>query len=119
MMVNNINLNEKIYVDDFLVDLVPGFVQHKREDLQVLHKALTARDFETVRKIGHNWKGVCPSYGFDDLGKIGRQFEQIAAQKDTAALNELLEALPRYLDTVQIEPRPESEQDRADLDRPH
>lgn len=100
---------DKIFVDEFLVDLIPNFIKNKIDDLAVLKSAIENNDFETVRKIGHNWKGVCSSYGFKYLGETGKQFEYLAENKDAASLRLLVESLPEYLKNVQIESIPEYE----------
>lgn len=100
---------KQIYVDDYLADLIPGFIKSKMEDLAILNKACHDHDSEIIRKIGHNWKGVCPSYGFHDLGKLGKQFETLAAAEDFHAVQEYLDTLPAYLRGAQIIARPESE----------
>lgn len=101
---------DKIFVDEFLVDLIPNFIKNKIDDLAILKSAIEDNDFETVRKIGHNWKGVCSSYGFKYLGETGKQFEYLAENKDLASLRLLIESLPEYLKNVQIESIPEYEE---------
>ena len=106
---------DKIFVDEFLVDLIPNFIKNKIDDLAVLKNAAENRDFETIKKIGHNWKGVCSSYGFKYLGETGKQFEYLAQHKDLASINLLIDSLPEYLRNVQIESVPEYELDDTDV----
>lgn len=98
---------DKIFVDEFLVDLIPNFIKNKIADLSVLNNAVESGDFDTIKKIGHNWKGVCSSYGFKYLGETGKQFEYLAQNRDLPSLRLLIESLPEYLKNVQIESIPE------------
>lgn len=102
---------DKIFVDEFLVDLIPNFIKNKIDDLAVLKNAAENQDFDTIKKIGHNWKGVCSSYGFKYLGETGKQFEYLALNKDLPSIKLLIESLPEYLKNVQIESVPEDEQE--------
>lgn len=106
---------DKIFVDEFLVDLIPNFIKNKIDDLAVLKNAAENQDFDTIKKIGHNWKGVCSSYGFKYLGETGKQFEYLALNKDLPSIKLLIESLPEYLKNVQIESVPEDEQEINDV----
>jgi len=114
-MINISNLTgttktpDKIYVDEFLVDLIPGFIKNKLDDLTILQSALENQDFESIKKIGHNWKGVCSSYGFNYLGETGKQFEFLSMNKDLSSLKLLIESLPEYLKNIQIESVPDTD----------
>ena len=105
---------DKIFVDEFLVDLIPNFIKNKIDDLTILKNAAEKEDFETIKKIGHNWKGVCSSYGFKYLGETGKQFEYLAQNKDLASIKLLIESLPVYLRNVQIESVPDYELESND-----
>ncbi len=98
---------DKIFVDEFLVDLIPNFIKNKIADLAILKSALESKDFDTIKKIGHNWKGVCSSYGFNYLGETGKQFELLAQNEDANSLRILIDGLPEYLRNVQIESVPD------------
>lgn len=100
---------DKIFVDEFLVDLIPGFIKNKIEDLTILKSSLENKDLDTIKKIGHNWKGVCSSYGFNYLGETGKQFEILAQNKDYSSLKLLIESIPEYLRNIQIESVPDKD----------
>lgn len=93
---------EKIYVDDYLMDLVPNFIQNKFLDLNKINYAIDNKDLETIKKIGHNWKGVCSSYGFNKLAEIGKKFEILAQNTDYSGIKKIIDHLPTYLKNVQI-----------------
>jgi len=47
-----------VHVDIDLEDLIPGFLDNRQKDIRNLESALQENDFETLRSIGHNLKGV-------------------------------------------------------------
>lgn len=111
MMTNEVfkDTPAKIYVNEFLVDLIPGFIKNKFDDLAVLKSAIDNKDAATIKKIGHNWKGVCASYGFNYLGEAGKQFEILAQNEDYASLKLLAESIPEYLRNIQVESVPDED----------
>lgn len=104
---------DKIYVNEFLLDLIPDFIKNKIKDLAIIKSAIEHEDADTIKKIGHNWKGVCSSYGFNYLGETGKQFEILAQNEDYKGLKLLIETLPEYLKNIQIEIIPDFETDTA------
>ena len=78
----SMKLPDKIFVDEFLIDLIPNFIKNKIAELAILKTAVKIKDFDAIKKIGHNWKGVCSSYGFTYLGETGKQFELLAENQD-------------------------------------
>jgi|GEM_PF-1706733 len=103
MNIASEKIPNKVYVDEFLIDLIPGFIKNKYADLSLLQIAIESDDFETIKKIGHNWKGVCASYGFNYLGEAGKLFESMSETRDSVTLKQLIDSLSEYLKNVQIE----------------
>ncbi|MBC7419683.1 MAG: Hpt domain-containing protein [Bdellovibrio sp.] len=95
--------SDKIAIEEILADLIPGFLKNKTLDLKILNQALVEKDYEKFKKIGHNWKGACSSYGFHYLGEVGKQFELLAADQDHEKLTKLMHSLPQYLKNIQLE----------------
>jgi len=47
-----------VHVDADLDDLIPGYLQNRREDVKAVWQALENQDFETIRVLGHTMKGT-------------------------------------------------------------
>ena len=94
---------ETVAVEKMLSDLVPGFIKNKVDDIHLLNSMIEQNDYNKIKKIGHNWKGACPSYGFHYLGEVGKQFEILAQNKDLPSLKDLVKTLPIYLKNVTVE----------------
>ena len=96
--------NEQIsvVVDRDLEDLIPGFMQRRREDVSAMRNALTAGDMEALRICGHSMKGTGGGYGFDEISTIGSAIEQAAIAGDKDKIAEMTDRLEAYLDKVVI-----------------
>lgn len=47
--------------------LISEYLQHCRSDLVQLKAALTAGEYETARRLGHQMKGAGKPYGYPEL----------------------------------------------------
>jgi HPt (histidine-containing phosphotransfer) domain-containing protein len=88
-----------VYIDQGLEEIVPGFLENRRRDVQVLETALQERDMAQIQIIGHRMKGDGGGYGFDAISVIGAGLEQAAAREDSIAIRrhtaELIDFLAR------------------------
>jgi histidine phosphotransfer protein HptB len=91
-----------VEVDEDLTDLIPGFMIHKRADIDTIFEAVTRRDYAEIGRIAHRVKGEGGSYGFDTITEIGRSLEHAAATRDDGAVTTLARQLLSYLDHVEI-----------------
>ena len=82
--------------------LMPGFLEHRRQELLQITDALSREDFEVIREIGHGLKGAGGTYGLEAISAYGRSLEAAAAQKDSSAVRDVLGALSRFLDRLQL-----------------
>ncbi len=105
MNENNFNykMSETVPVEQMLSDLIPTFINNKFEDLKYINEMFDKKDYKQIKKIGHNWKGACPSYGFFYLGEVGKQFEILVDNQNYDELHRLIQTLPTYLDNINIE----------------
>ena len=93
----------KVKVDKDLEDLIPGFMQRRREDVASIRASLSAGDMDKVRITGHSMKGTGGGYGFDELSRIGSKLEKAAQAGDADAISSLVTLLEDYLDKVVVE----------------
>jgi signal transduction histidine kinase/DNA-binding response OmpR family regulator len=83
-------------------DLIPGFLQNRRQDVIAMLDALDRDDFETVESLGHDMRGAGGSWGFQDITDIGAALERAAKSTDTDASRKSVGELSKYLDRVEI-----------------
>ena len=53
-------MNDKIFVriDPDLVDLIPGFLENRANDVEALRDLLNKQDYDAIRILGHSMKGA-------------------------------------------------------------
>ena len=91
-----------VHIDIDLEDLIPGFLDNRQKDIQKLEQALENQDFETLRSIGHNLKGVGGGYGFHDMTILGAAIEESAKENKLDIVNENVKKLSHYLSSIEI-----------------
>jgi CheY-like chemotaxis protein/HPt (histidine-containing phosphotransfer) domain-containing protein len=91
-----------VHADPKFADLVPGFLQNRRNDVRTILGALDRGDFETVERLGHGMKGAGGSWGFQGISDIGADLEQAALKVDADASRKWVGQLSLYLDRVEI-----------------
>ena len=91
-----------VEVDEDLSDLIPGFLTHKRADIDTIFQAVTRRDYAEIGRIAHRLKGEGGSYGFESMTDMARGLEQAVAIRDDGALTTLARQMLSYLDHVEV-----------------
>ena len=89
-------------VDAGIEDLVPGFLERRRKDVETIVAACEQGDYETIRVLGHNMKGTGDEYGFGDITDIGRSIEQSAMEQNPERIRKLVGDLSTYLKRVEV-----------------
>ena len=91
-----------VNVDPDIEDIVPIFLQNRRDDVESLSRALETRDFETIRILGHSMKGAGGGYGFDGITDIGQYLEQAGKEQNAEMVRQQVERLADYLERVEV-----------------
>ena len=88
-----------VYIDQGLEEIVPGFLENRRRDVQTLETALQQNNLAQIHLIGHRMKGDGGGYGFDAISMMGAALEHAAAREDRDAIRrhtaELIDFLAR------------------------
>ena len=91
-----------VVIDPDLAELIPGFLNNRRRDVEKLRGLLAARDFAEILRIGHSMKGAGGGYGFDPITDIGGAIERAAGAADGAAIEQRVAELEDYLARVDV-----------------
>lgn len=91
-----------VTIDRDLEDLIPGFMERRRQDVSTLRDWLASGEMEKIRICGHSMKGNGGGYGFDEISTIGSDIEQAAIAGETDRISELTDRLEKYLENVVI-----------------
>ncbi len=93
----------RVRVDSSLAELVPGFLENRRRDVEVIAAALEHADYENVRILGHNMRGSGSGYGLNRITEIGASLEQAAGRREPEEIRARAAELARYLDGLYVE----------------
>jgi CheY-like chemotaxis protein len=93
----------RVRVDSSLAELVPGFLENRRRDVEAIAAALEHADYENVRIRGHNMKGSGAGYGLNRISEIGAALEQAAGRREPEEIRARAAELARYLDGLHVE----------------
>jgi CheY-like chemotaxis protein len=85
-----------------LAELVPGFLEGRRRDIDAIAAALERSDYDDVRIMGHNMKGSGAGYGFNRITEIGASLEQAAGRRAPEEIRARSAQLVRYLDGLHV-----------------
>ena len=91
-----------VYIDPNLAEIVPGFLENRRRDVQFLLTALQHNDLKTIRVLGHRMKGDGGGYGFDTISEIGEALELGAAQQDRLTIEQQTSKLDDFLTRLDV-----------------
>lgn len=91
-----------VYIDPDLAEIVPGFLENRRRDVQFLQTALQQNDIQTIRVLGHRMKGDGGGYGFDTISAIGEALELAAVRQDRQAIERRTSELNDYLTRLDV-----------------
>jgi HPt (histidine-containing phosphotransfer) domain-containing protein len=92
-----------VQVEQGMEDVVPGYLEKRRKDVDLYRQALAAGDFDAVRMLGHKMKGTGAGYGFPVLTEIGDAIEQAALKKDAGSVAAQVDRLAWYAGRVKLE----------------
>lgn len=91
-----------VYVDEEIKELIPGYLERKKQDVKAIFDALNKGDFDTLKVKGHTLKGSGGGYGFDELTAIGTAIEDAAKIANTDAIRTQAEKMLNYLNNVKV-----------------
>jgi HPt (histidine-containing phosphotransfer) domain-containing protein len=91
-----------VYLDADLRDIVPGFLNNRRKDIETLTACMENGQLDTIRLLGHRLKGDGGGYGFDAISNIGHALEQAALRGDLVTIRESTAELTNFLTRVRV-----------------
>ncbi len=91
-----------VHADPELADVITDFIRAMKVRTSTLEQALGARDYATIRALGHQLRGEGGSLGFDPISTFGAELEQAALQKDDRAMRKTMDNLASYVNHVEV-----------------
>jgi HPt (histidine-containing phosphotransfer) domain-containing protein len=91
-----------LYIDQELEEIIPGFLENRRGDVQTIETALQENNLSQIQMIGHRLKGDGGGYGFEAISELGAGLEQSAAREDRDAIRRHTAKLIDFLARVNV-----------------
>jgi hypothetical protein len=92
----------RLHVEPQLKELVPGFLENRRRDLERLRQALHAGDLAAIRDVGQNIRCFSRVYGLEELTALGEEIRCAAEECSTLRIVHLQGQLADYLSRVEL-----------------
>lgn len=94
-----------VWVDEDLVEAIPGFLESRRRLVAQLRRSLQSGDRGSLRQLAHKLKGSFSMYGFKWAAQISRELEDDHLTADLGFLTLHIDALELHLAHVKVRPR--------------
>jgi hypothetical protein len=92
----------RLNVEPRLKELVPGFLENRRRDLERMREALRSGDLAAIRDVGQNIRCFSRVYGLADLTTLGEEIRCAAEERSTLRIVHLQGQLADYLSRVEL-----------------
>ncbi|MCK9476916.1 MAG: Hpt domain-containing protein [Candidatus Muirbacterium halophilum] len=92
----------EILVDIDLEEFIPKYLQNKYDDIKKINEFIKEKNFDELRKIGHNFQGTGTSYGFEFVSKCGKNLRQSAILKDINTIKKIASELDYYFKNINV-----------------
>ena len=98
------NQNNEIVVnvDATIADLIPDFLERKRNVVSQWNDLLERGDYEALAELGHGLTGTSGAYGFMVISEIGCSLQLAAEKEDLNEARRLVEEFSSYLARVRV-----------------
>lgn len=91
-----------VEIDADIQEAIPFFLEMRKKNIADIMTALAGKDYDQIKRLGHNIKGSGGSYGFDEVSRIGQDLEKAALAQNENAMRNLTGELEDYLARVEI-----------------
>lgn len=92
----------KVEIDADLQDLIPQFVENRKNDIEALEKLIAQNDLVGISQLAHKIKGAAAGYGFVELSDLAAQMEKSAKNNDASPLQDLIKKMRIHFLNIEI-----------------
>ena len=96
-------VRQQVKISKDMADLIPEFFEEIREEIQKMLTALEQKDFKTLKRLAHGYKGASASYELNYLSKLFSGVESAADATDMDAIRAELYSVADYIDKIEVE----------------
>ena len=91
-----------VVCDADLDDIIPVYLDSKREECVQIRELAEQGNFEEIRSIAHGMKGSGGCYGFSLISAIGREMEIAAKAGNLHDVLEQVDLLAAYMGRIEV-----------------
>jgi hypothetical protein len=102
-MENGMRDRIRLKVEPSVRELLPGFLENRRRDLERMREALRSGDLAAIRDVGQNIRCFSRVYGLEDLTALGEEIRCAAEECSTLRIVHLQGRLADYLSRVELQ----------------
>lgn len=73
--------------DPLLAEIMPGYMERRKKDVEDLHTAYKERDFFRIKSICHKVKGNAVTFGFKGLHEICADIDSMLERNETTGID--------------------------------
>ncbi|MBF0207328.1 MAG: Hpt domain-containing protein [Oligoflexia bacterium] len=92
----------RVTIDKDLKDLIPRYLENRNKDIIKIKEALAQNDIKKIGVVGHQLAGNAGSYGFDQLGNIGKRMENAANAQNIEEITKCLQEIESYMQNLEV-----------------
>lgn len=85
-----------------LQELIPIFLENRRNDIKDLHEFLKTKNYDSIAKLAHKIKGSAGGYGFSELTQIAAEMESFAKKADADKISDSIKKIVQIVDHSEI-----------------
>lgn len=78
------------YIMNIPDEMRAKYIERRKRDLEELKQGFAAGSFDSFQRIGHQLKGNGATYGYEELGELGRRMEEAGLEKDRSKAEDCL-----------------------------
>lgn len=92
-----------VEVDEDLKDLIPQFLENRKNDLEALNNLISKQDLTAIAQLAHKIKGAAGGYGFSELSQYAARIESFAKSNQMDSIKDLYPEVKEHFTNVEIE----------------
>ncbi len=87
-------------INEDLRELIPHFVVHQFDELQMMESCLEAGDYKEIGRLGHSLKGAAANFCLEPLSRLGTTIQDVSKLGMSEALEPLVKKYRTYLNEL-------------------
>lgn len=96
------NTNTSYNIPEELKDIIPAYLERRKEDTAQLNDLMAKNDFEGIMRIAHKLKGNGASFGFDHITELGDKMNQAAKSENTEEVRKIIQDFENEIQQIRF-----------------